>query len=176
MGWTRIRIQDGPVLPGLFSRTSRKKTKNWELFSMGNLSVLEGQLACVRVCVPACGCESVHTCEWRGGVGRRLGPHPSAAPLPAASLSRLLWQMFGCAMATPEQDVPLDCNRDKPTLTGRPHRSPPQRPVAENHLGPGRGQIVFVSGDRQSWHPPRGQWQGRRRRTHVHSPAESLLQ
>lgn len=81
-------------------------------------------------------------------------PCPSTAPLPAASHGRLLWQMFGCAMATPEQDVPLDRGRDKPTLTGRPRRSLPQRLMAKNHSGPGRGRAVFVSGERQSQHPP----------------------
>lgn len=96
MGWTRIRIRDGPVLPGLFSRTSRKKTKHWELSSMGNLSVLEE--ANVRVCGCVCLCVGASLCirVSGGGAGRCPGPHPSAAPLPAASLSHLLWQMFGC--------------------------------------------------------------------------------
>lgn len=71
-------------------------------------------------------------------------PHPSTAPLPAASPSRLLWQMFGCAMATPEQDVPLDRSRDKPALPGCPRCFPPQRLSGKNCWGPGRGQMVFV--------------------------------
>lgn len=71
-------------------------------------------------------------------------PHPSMAPLPAASPRCLLWQMFGCAMATPEQDVPLDLGRDEPTLRGYPHRSHPQTLVVRNHLGPGWGQMAFV--------------------------------
>lgn len=77
----------------------------------------------------------------------------SMAPLPATSHGRLLWQMFGCAMATPEQDVPLDRGRDKPTLTGRPRCSLPQRLMAKNHSGPGRGRAVFVPRERQSQHP-----------------------
>lgn len=63
---------------------------------MGNLSVLEE--ANVRVCGCVCLCVGASLCirVSGGGAGRCPGPHPSAAPLPAASLSHLLWQMFGC--------------------------------------------------------------------------------
>ncbi|XP_042767124.1 uncharacterized protein LOC122204013 [Panthera leo] len=116
-------------------------------------SLLDTVCACVRV--------RVHVSQGGGGgagevsqiavrlescsVSRALSPSlpcPAPAPLPAAGHSRLLWQMFGCAMATPEQDVPLDRGRDRPTLTGRPRRSLPRRLVVKNHAEPCTGGRV----------------------------------
>lgn len=83
MSWARVRIQDSPVPPGLFSRTFRKQINKFELSFRGNLPVLEGRLARVRVCVPACGCEFVHACVCMGRGWGMSGPSPR--PSPAAS-------------------------------------------------------------------------------------------
>lgn len=99
------------------------------------------------------------------------GPHPST-PRCQRSPSRLLWQMFGCAMATPERDVPLDRSGDQPTRPGRP-----RVPLPKGLMGGTAGVQV------------RGKWclYGREAepasslgsvagegRTHLHIPAESL--
>lgn len=146
-----MRIQDNPVsCQGCF----RKRTGNP---SAGNLPVLESQLlhACM-LALPARGCKSVCACVSGWGVeGGRPGPHPSAASLPAASPSRLLWQMFGCAMATPEQDVPG-------LQQGQAHAHRPPTPFPspkacceEEPLGSRwgtNGDCVGVLWQR--WHPP----------------------
>lgn len=59
-----------------------------------------GQLACVRVRVPACGCKSVRTCEWRRG-GAMSGPSPVCSPAasrqPQPSVVADVWLCHGNA-------------------------------------------------------------------------------
>lgn len=111
-----------------------------------------------------------------GDVPALTHPQPRCQP---ASPSRLLWQMFGCAMATPEQDVPLDYSRDKPTLHRPPTVPLPKACCEEEPLGSGwgtNGDCVRQAGVK---HPSMGsavrRRKGEKEDTRVHSPAEALL-
>lgn len=162
MSWTRTRIQEDSVLPGIFSQDLREESQELRTLPYGKAAgpgrpthMHAYVCTCTSVCVRVCACSGVGGSFPGSGLARSCapttpaacacpGPHPSTAPLPAASPSCLLWQMFGRAMATPEQDVPLDRSRDKPTLPGLPCCFPPQRLAGKNCWGPGQRQMVFV--------------------------------
>ena len=161
-----MRIRDNPV-PARAEAPSRKRIGNPSLWAIC-LSWKANLHACMRV--SARGCESGHACVSGWGWGGRPGPHPSTASLPAASPSRLLWQMFVCAMATPEQDVPLDCSKEKPTLPPTLFPSP-KACCKEEPLGSRLGTNGVCVGREaemaSSMGSVVGRGGGRRRKTHV---------
>lgn len=135
----------------------------------------------VYVCVYACvrGRGSFPGLSLVGSCGPSTLP-----PLPARALthprphcqrspSRLLWQMFGCAMATPEQDVPLDRSGDQPTRPGRPRLPLPKGLMGGTAGGPGRDKWCLYGREAEPV-SSLGSVAGEGR-THVHIPAESPL-
>lgn len=185
-----MRIQGGPVLPGLRIRDLLPGPPGRKL--IGNACLWEVCLSWkanlhVCVCVP-CMCVCVHVCvRGRGSfpglslvglVPSTLPPMPAQAlalPRPRCqrSPSRLLWQMFGCAMATPEQDVPLDHSEDQPTCPGRPRVPLPKGLMGGTVGDPGRDEWC-LHGREAEPASSLGSVAGEGR-THVHIPAESLL-